>query len=42
MVSMTSVRGTMSYIAPEMLYNFFWNVSYTTKKPSFRDGQFGL
>ena len=28
MVFMTSVRGTMSYIAPEMLSTIFWNVSY--------------
>ena len=28
MVSMTSVRGTMSYLALEMLSKNFWNVSY--------------
>ena len=28
MVFMTSVRGTMSYIALEMLSTIFWNVSY--------------
>ena len=35
MVSMTSVRGTMSYIALEMLSKYFWNMSYKANVYNF-------
>ena len=35
MVSMTSVKGTMSYIPPEMLSKIFWNVSYKANVYNF-------
>ena len=35
MVSMTSVRGTMSYLALEMLSKIFWNVSYKANVYNF-------